>query len=100
MRNGFIIDNDVKKTLPSQLGAFMLSNSKRILNKFIRDINEFYNNSIYYGDTDSLYIKKKYWDVLDKADLVSKKLYQGKNDCDSGGIFYGLLLALKKIMFI
>ena len=51
-------DNDVKKTLPFQLGAFMLSNSKRILNKFIRDINEFYNNSINYGDTDSLYIKK------------------------------------------
>ena len=46
-------DNDVKKTLPSHLGAFILSNSKRIVNNFIREINGFYNHSIYYGDTDS-----------------------------------------------
>ena len=26
----------------------------------------------YYGYTDSLYIEKKYWDVLDKANLVGK----------------------------
>ena len=51
-------DNDVKNTLPSHLGAFILSNSKRILNNFIREINGFYNNSIYYTDTDSLYIEK------------------------------------------
>ena len=40
------------------------------MNNFIREINGFYNNSIYYGDNDSLYIEKKYWDVLDKAKLV------------------------------
>ena len=47
-------DNDVKNTLPSHLGAFILSNSKRIMINFIREINGFYNNSIYCGDTDSL----------------------------------------------
>ena len=47
-------DNDVKNTLPSQLGAFILSKSKRIKNKFISEINGFYNNSIYFGDPDSL----------------------------------------------
>ena len=52
------------------------------------------NNSIYYGDTDSLYIEKKYWDVLDKANLV-EELCQGKNDYKTGGIFYGLFLAPK-----
>ena len=52
-------DNDVKNTLPSHLGAFILSNSKRNMNNFIRGINGFYNKSIYYGDTDSLYIEKK-----------------------------------------
>ena len=88
-------DNDVKNTLPSHLGAFILSNSKRLMNNFIREINGFYNNSIYYGDTDSLYIEKKYWDVLDKANLVGKNLCQGKNDYKSGGIFYGLFLAPK-----
>ena len=56
--DGLEEDNDIKNTLPSHLGAFILSNSKRIMNNFIREINGFYNNSIYYGDTDSLYIEK------------------------------------------
>ena len=64
------------------------------MNNFIREINGFYNNSIYYGDTDSLYIKKKCWDVLDKANLVGEGLCQGKNDYKTGGIFYGLFLDL------
>ena len=93
--DGLESDNDVKNTLPSHLGAFILSNSKRIMNNFIREINGFYNNSIYYGDTDSLYIEKKYWDVLDKANLLGKNLCQGKNDYKTGGIFYGLFLAPK-----
>ena len=88
-------DNDVKNTLPIHLWAFILINSKRNMNNFIREINGFHNNSIYYGDTDSLYIEKKYWDVLDKANLAGKNLCQGKNDYESGGIFYGLFLAPK-----
>ena len=48
-------NNDLKNTLPSQLGAFILSNSKWILKKLSGSCN----NSIYYGDTDSLYIHKK-----------------------------------------
>ena len=50
------------------------------MNNFIREINGFYNNNIYYGDTDSLYIEKKYWDVLDKSNLVGEGLCRGKND--------------------
>ena len=49
-------DNDVKNALPSHPGAFIESNSKRIMNSFIREITAFYNIRIYYGDTDSLYI--------------------------------------------
>ena len=86
---------DNKNTLSPVLGAFILSNSKRIMKNFIREINGFYNISIYYGDTDSLYIEKKYWDVLDKANLVGEGLCQGKNDYKTGGIFYGLILAPK-----
>ena len=88
-------DCDIKNTLPAVLGAFILSNSKRIMNNFIRQIKGFYINSIYYGDTDSLYIEKNYWDVLDKADLVGEELRQGKNDYKTGDIFYGLFLAPK-----
>ena len=65
------------------------------MNKFSREINGFYNKSIYNGDTDSLYIHKKYWDVLDKANLVGEELCQDKNDYKTGGIFYGLYLAPK-----
>ena len=37
--NGLDNDKDVKNTLPSQLGAFVLSNSKRIMKNFDRDTN-------------------------------------------------------------
>ena len=56
------------------MGAFLLSNSKQIMNNFIRKINGFYENNICYSDTDSLYIEKRYLDVLDKANLVGKTL--------------------------
>ena len=52
-------DNDVKNSMPSHLAAFILSKSKRIINNFCTEINGFYNKSIYYGDTDSLYMEKK-----------------------------------------
>ena len=93
--DGLDDDCDIKNTLPADLGAFILSNSKRIINNFIRERNGFYKNSIYYGDTDSLYIEKKYWDVLDKANLVGEGLCRGKSDYKKGGIFYGLFLAPK-----
>ena len=91
------IDKEIedKNTMPSQLGAFILSNSKRIMNNFVRIIDGFKKNSVYYQDTDSLYIEKKYWNILDENNLVGEKLGQGKNDYGSGGIFYGLFLAPK-----
>ena len=96
--DGLDDDCDFKNTLPGQLGAFTLSNSKRIMNNFVREIRGFYNNNIYYTDTVSLYIEKKHWDVLDKAKLVGEELCEGKNDYKSGGILEGLFLAPKKIL--
>ena len=74
------LEDEVKKlnTMPLHLGAFVLSNSKRIMNNFIRAINGFYSNDVYYTDTDSLYIENKHWDKLEKAGLVGKGLLQGK----------------------
>ena len=57
--DGLDDDNNIKSTPPSQLGVFTLSNTKRIMNDFIRETNGFYNNCIYYGDTDKSYIEKK-----------------------------------------
>ena len=91
------LEDEVKKLniMPLHLGAFVLSNSKRIMNNFIHAINGFYTNDVYYTDTDSLYIENKHWDKLNKAGLVGKNLIQGKNDYKDGGIFYGLFLAPK-----
>ena len=91
------LEDEVKKlnTMPLHLGAFVLSNSKRIMNNFIHAINGFYTNDVFYTDTDSLYIENKHWDKLEKTGLVGKNLLQGKNDYKDGGIFYGLFLAPK-----
>ena len=59
--DGLDDDCDIKNSLPAVLGAFILGYSRRVSNKFIRQINRFCNNIIYYGDTDSMYIEKKYW---------------------------------------
>ena len=93
--DGLEANKYLKITLPIYVGAFILNNIKKIFKKFIRDINGFNSNNLYYTDTDSLYIEKQYWDVLDKANLVGKKLCQGKIDDKRGGIFYGFFLASK-----
>ena len=76
------LEDEIKKinTMPLHLGAFVLSNSKRIMNNFIHAINGFYTNDVYYTDTDSLYIENKHWDKLKNLGLVGKNLLQGKND--------------------
>ena len=91
------LEDEVEKLnfMPLHLGAFVLSNSKRIMNNFIHATNGFYTNDVYYSDTDYLYIENKHWDNLDKAGLVGKGLLQGKNDYKDGGIFNGLFLAPK-----
>ena len=91
------LEDEVKKlnTMPLHLGAFVLSNSKRIMNKYIHVINGFCTNVAYYTDTDSLYIENKHWDKLDKAGLFGENLLQGKKDYKDGGIFYGLFLSPK-----
>ena len=75
------LEDDVKKisTMPPQLGCFVLSKIKRIMNIFIGAIVSCKSNDSYYQDTDSMYIKKKHWDKLNAAGLTGKNLLQGKN---------------------
>ena len=63
------LGNEIKNlnTMPLHLGAFVLSNSIRIMINFIHAINGFYTNDLDYEDTDSMYIENKHWDKLDKA---------------------------------
>ena len=53
------MEDEVKKvnTMPLDLGAFILSNSERNMNKFIQAIGGLYTNDAYYTDTDSIYRK-------------------------------------------
>ena len=82
-------------TMPSLFGSYILSHSKRLMNDVIKKIDGFYNNSIYYTDTDSLYIHKKYWSTLVEKGCVGKSLGLGKNDYGNSGIFYAWFLAPK-----
>ena len=43
--DGLDDDFDIKITLPAVLGAFILANSRRIMNEFIRETIGFYNNN-------------------------------------------------------
>ena len=56
------LEDEVKKlsTMPLNLGVFVLSNSKSIMNNFLRAIGGFYTNDVYYTDTNSLYIENKH----------------------------------------
>ena len=55
------LEDEIKKinTMPLHLGAFVLSNSKRIMNNFIHAIDGFYTNDVYYTATDAIYIESK-----------------------------------------
>ena len=72
-------------TLPSHFGSLILSQSKRMMNNVIKQIGGFYNNSIYYIDTDSLYIHKNHWSNLVENGFVGKTLCLGKIDYGNSG---------------
>ena len=82
-------------TMPSQFGSYILSHSKRLMNNVFREIDGFYSNYIYYGDTDSGYIQKTHWSTLVEKGFVGKSLGLGKNDYGNSGIFYAWFLAPK-----
>ena len=82
-------------TMPSHFGSYILSHSKRLMNNVFREIDGFYSNNIYYGDTDSGYIHKKHWSTLVEKGFVGKSFGLGKNDYGDSGIFYAWFLAPK-----
>ena len=91
------LEAEVKKlnTMPLHHRAYVLSNSKRIMNNFIHANNGLNTNNLYYEGTDSMYIDNKLCDKLDKAGLVQKNSLQEINDYKDGGVFYGLFSAPK-----
>ena len=62
MTNDAGLEDEVEElnTMPLHLGAFELSNGKRIMNNFIHAIIGYITNDVYNTDTDSLYIENKH----------------------------------------
>ena len=73
--------------MPSHFGSYILSHSKRLKSDIVKRIGGFDNNIIYYTDTNSLYIHKKYWSDLVDNGFVGKSLVLGKNEFGNSGIF-------------
>ena len=63
LENNEVVDDYDKaksvNTMPSHFGSIILPHSKRLMNDVIKQIDGFYNNGIYYTDTDALYIHRK-----------------------------------------
>lgn len=82
-------DCEIRPNTPCHLGTFILANSKRLMNSYIHcwdgyglepNITEEqkWDRSIYYGDTDSVYVHKKYMDLVkDQVNPFGKK-WEGK----------------------
>ena len=65
------------------------------MNDNIRQIDGFYINSIYYTDTDSLYVHKKQWSTLVDKGFVGKSLEQDKNDYGNSRKFLCLVFGTR-----
>ena len=78
---------------PCQLGSFILSQSRRLMNDVILALDGFKNNKIYYGDSDSMYIHNDDFEISKTKGLIGKNLYQSEIDYGKRGIIYGLFLA-------
>ena len=59
----------------------------------IKQICGFYINSVYYGDTDFLYIHKRDWSNMVENSYVCKSLGLEKSDSGNSGIFHERFLA-------
>ena len=92
------LQDEVKKvnTMPLHLGAFVLSNSERIMNNFTHALDGFNSNDVYYTDADSVYIENKHWDKLNNAGLVGRNRLQGKMIIKAVAFFMGCFWLRKK----
>lgn len=98
----YYVEEDIGDSLPeilmpSHLGSFILSHSKRIMNDVILEIDGFKKPVIYYTDCDSIYVEEECVEILkDKGFLHNTELGKLSNDFDDDAkIFHGLFLAPK-----
>ena len=56
--DGFGCETDLKNTMPTHLGSFIVNNSKKIMKIFIPESDGLKTKNVYDSDTDSLYNEK------------------------------------------
>ena len=80
-------------TMPSHMGSYILSHSKRLMDDVIEHIDGFYKKNISYTDTDSIYIHKNDFNILARDGFIVDNLGKSKNDYgEKGGIIKALFL--------
>ena len=82
--------------MPCLLGSYKLGRSKRLKNNVLREIDDFYSNLFYYGDTDSAYVQKKHWSTSCEKGFIGKCFGLGKDNYGYAGIFCAWFLSRKK----
>ena len=65
---------EVEKSMPSHLDTFVVSYNKRIMNKFVQEIDGFCSNKVYYQVTDSSYFNMAHYENLKAAGFVCNNL--------------------------
>ena len=63
---------EVAKSMFSHLVISVLSRSKRIVNRFILDLDGLSSNTVYYQDADGSYIHMDHYQKLEEAGYVGK----------------------------
>ena len=81
--------------MASQLGAFIVSNKNELRIILSEKSTDFFNILFYTGGRDSLY-REEILGCVGQSNFSCKNLCQGKNDYESGSIFYGFFLAPKQ----
>jgi DNA polymerase elongation subunit (family B) len=71
-------------TKPIYLGAYILSYSKRIMNEYVDASDGFFSHTIVYSDTDSQYMTKDSYRLVEEKGLIGNELGQCKNDYGEG----------------
>ena len=93
------VDDDQELCNPSHLGAECLSNSKRIMNEFMKPALE--SPLAYYCDTDSMYVTEKYSQFLDRSNFPAETELGGiKNDYGDGVVILAAYFLAPKTKFV
>ena len=71
-----------------------------MINKIVSSTDGFYNNNLYYQDTDSTYVHVDHWSVYNQRRFLRIILVQTRNDHGEEGIFSGVFLAREKLFYI